>query len=203
MKSGIKYLIAIVCQVLLAAAASAQIFTGGVEGEIISSSVKISDIKNQTVNVVKGKDIMGYEAGMFLRFGCGPCPLYFKPKFLIAYQKGNVDVSTAEHTESVSFSVARLDIPVLVGLKLLGPLSVEAGPVYNRILSATKDFNGNSIDVKPGGLGYRVGANAQLGPIGLNVAYQGVKNSSTSSSTFSSFETPDELIFGASLSFGK
>jgi hypothetical protein len=204
MKTNVKYLVSIIVfAILLQAGVRAQIFTGGVEGEMVTSSVKISDISNSAVNAINGKGIMGYEAGLFLKFSIPATPFYLKPKFLIDHQSGSVTVSYPENSTDVDLNVTRLDIPVLAGLKIIGPLSIEAGPVYNRILTATNNFNGSSIDVRPGGLGYRVGANAQLGILGLNTAYQGVKNNSSGSTSLSSFDTPDELIFGASLSFGK
>jgi hypothetical protein len=178
-----------------------QFFTGGIEGEVSTSSVKISDIPNQAVTLVNGENIAGYGAGLFLRFNLAPSPFYIKPKFLLTRQNGTVTVNYPDKTESVNMELTRLEIPLLAGLNIIGPLSIEAGPVYNRIISATENFNGEDVAIKPGGLGYRIGANAQFSIIGVNVAYQGVWNNSSQS--LSSFQSPNQLIFGVSLSFGE
>ncbi len=201
MKANYKYIVVAAATLLSFTRLHAQFITGGVEGEITITSVKISDINNSLVNAVNGKNIIGYEIGPYLRVGLGS--LYIKPKFLGSFQSGIVQVVYPDqHSQDVTLSVAKIDVPVLLGIRIIGHLSVEGGPIYTRIISATNNFNGNNIDVTPGGLGYRIGANAQIGIIGFNVAYQGIKNNS-SGSTLSSFETPDELIFGLSLSFGE
>ncbi len=169
----------------------------GVTGEITTTSVKIKNIPNSFVSTVNGDKITGYAGGLYLKLKVGP--VYAKPKFLISHQSGITDVVFMdEHNGQVTISVTRLEIPVLFGLKIIGPLSVEGGPVYNRLLSATKDYGGYNIELQKTGLGYRVGANLQFSIIGLNVAYQGIKNDG---SGFASYETPNQLIFGASLGF--
>ena len=108
-----------------------------------------------------------------------------KPQFLISYQSGIIDADYKEQNSAdVTISVLKLDVPLLVGLKIFGPLSIEAGPVYSRMIYATQDFNGNTVNIEPNGIGYRAGANVQLGIIGLNVSYQGVWNNSSVSSSF-------------------
>jgi len=176
----------------------AQSFGIGLEGEVLTSSVKIEDIPNSAVKAVNGKNIMGYEVGPYVKLGIGS--IYVKPKVLVGWQKGSMDAEYDDgRTTSVDINITKLDIPLLIGLKVLGPLSVEAGPVYNKILTATKDIEGNHIELKSGGVGYRVGANAQLGILGLNVAYQGIRTGSAGS--LSSYAAPDELIFGLSIGF--
>jgi hypothetical protein len=197
MKACIKYLVSAV-MLFSFNTLHAQSISMGAEGEITSASVKVADINQSLLNSINGKSMAGYEIGPYFKINAGP--IYIKPKFLISYQSGIVEANYAdESSANVTLSLLRLDVPVLVGLKVLGPLSIEAGPVYNRLIYATKDFNGNNIDIEPNGVGYRIGANLQLGPIGLNAGYQGVKNGS--SSDLSSFSSPNELIFGASIGF--
>ena len=87
---------------------------------------------------------------------------------------------------------------MLLGLKIIGPLNIEAGPVYNRILTSTDHYHGNNVDINPNGLGYRAGINVQLGIVGFNVSYQSVWNNVSVFTTLSSLQTYDEIIFGAS-----
>lgn len=172
---------------------------GGIEAAVTTTSVKISDIDNEFTKVIKGNGIMGFEGGLFLRVGMGP--LYLKPKLLLEYQSGTLFYTTNGSEQNVNFHAGKLVIPVLVGLKIFPPvLGLEAGPVYNNFLFATKDFNGNQIDLKKGGLGYRIGLNATLSILNLTVSYQGIKNSGSITSG-ASYENPDQLIFGVGIEF--
>lgn len=187
---------------LFAAQAGAQKITGGVMGGISTGSVKISEIPNSFTHVIEGNNIMGYEAGFYMKLNAGP--FYGKPELLLNYRSGDVDVLGEMNgpAESVTFKMSRLEIPVMFGLELLGPVAIEAGPVYNKVLSVTENFNNERVRIKQGGVGYRIGSVAELGRVGIGVHYQGLKINSAESSE-SKFEMPGELIFGIGLRLGK
>jgi hypothetical protein len=175
--------------------------TVGGEGEVNSTSIKVSDIGQLLLNTVDGKDIEGYELGVYLKYN--PAPVYLKTMLMFGYQSGIVEADyTVPYSAPVTISVFKLELPVLAGIKIINHLSIEAGPVYDRILSATKDFHGFNVEVAPNGFGYRIGLDTQIGKseiFGFNVAYQSVENDSFSA--YSSYSTPNEIIIGASISF--
>ncbi len=154
---------------LFAAQASAQSISGGIQAGVSTGSVKITGVPNSFVNTIKGNNIMGYEAGFFMKLGIGP--FYAKPELLLNHRSGQVDVEseTNASTQSVDFKINRLEVPVMFGLELLGPLAIEAGPVYNKVLGVTESFNNENVSIKESGLGYRIGALAELGRIALGV----------------------------------
>lgn len=194
--------ILLVVLVFLAVEAGAQKITGGVAAGISTGSVKISEIPNSFTNVIKGDNVMGYEGGFYMKLNAGP--FYAKPELLLNYRSGTVAVQseTNEADQSVTFKLTRLEIPVMFGLELLGPVAIEAGPVYNKVLNVTENFNNEKIQIKQGGVGYRLGGVVTLGRVGLGVHYQGLKINSAESSE-SNFEMPGELIFGASIRLGE
>src|SRR5258708_36249717 len=102
----------------------AQGLAGGLEGAVTTSSVRISDLDNRFTDVIKGKGIMGFEAGIFIR-GNLLGPIYLKPKLLLDYQGGTLSYTVSDQTQNVSFHAGKILFPVLVGLKFLPPLSVE------------------------------------------------------------------------------
>src|SRR6185369_8305167 len=160
--------------------------------------VKISEIDNKFTEVIKGSGITGFEAGLFLRQTLGP--VYIKPKLLLDYQRGELQFIEGEAEHSVNFNAGKILIPVLVGFKFIPILSLEGGPVFNHILFVTKDFDGNHVDIKKDGIGYRIGLNAELSILNLTVSYQGIKNNGSITSS-SSYQTPDQLVFGIGLGF--
>jgi hypothetical protein len=182
--------------------ANAQSFAGGIQAGLSTGSVKITGIPNSFVNTIKGNNVMGYEAGFFMKLGIGP--FYAKPELLLNHRSGTVDLEseTNTSTQSVDFKINRLEIPVMFGIELLGPLAIEAGPVYNKVLGVTESFNSENVSIKQSGVGYRIGALAELGRVGLGVHYQGLKINSSESSQ-SNFSLPSELIFSLALRLGK
>jgi hypothetical protein len=178
---------------------SAQKLSGGFEAAVSTSSVKITDVHSAGLNTIKGKGIMGYEGGVLMRINV--LVLYVKPKALFHYEEGELDYTVNLVEQSTTFSAGKILIPVLIGYKFLPPvLSLEAGPVFNYLVFATKNFEGNTVDLQKSGLGYRVGLNAQLSIINLTISYQGIKNKG-SSTNISSYSAPDALVFGVGLIF--
>jgi hypothetical protein len=181
--------------------AGAQSISGGIMAGVSTGSVKITNIPNSLVNTIEGNDIMGYQLGLYMKLNAGP--FYAKPELLLDHRSGEVDIkSEMTPTESENFTMNRLQVPVMFGLELLGPVAIEAGPVYNKVLSVTETFNDEKVSIKQGGVGYRVGGVVELGRVGLSVHYQGLKINS-SESTESNFSLPNELIFGLALQLGK
>ena len=198
MKRLIRNLSFVLC-ILCYGSLKAQI-AGGIEGAITTSSVKITDIKDQFTEAIKGNDILGFEAGIFLRAGLGP--LYIKPKLLLDYQGGTLSYNMSEADQSVTFYAGKVLVPVLVGYKFLPALGLEAGPVFNYLLFSKKDFNGNHVDLEKSGIGYRIGLNAELSILNLTLSYQGIKNNGSVTSA-ATYQTPDQLILGIGIQFGK
>ena len=183
--------------------AAAQMLSGGIAAGVSTSSVEITEIPSGFGEVIKGNDIRGFEAGLFARAGFDP--FYVKPVLLFNYKHGTVDFynNNNEFIESSGYTMNRLLIPVMFGFKIIGPAGLEAGPVYNYVISSTENIGGNDVKLMKNGLGYRVGATAELGRLILNISYQGIKNSSSRDSDISSYSTPDELIFGIAVKLSK
>ncbi len=181
----------------------AQSLKAGVTAGASTGSVKISDIPQSLGNVIKGDNIMGINAGVFAKLSISS--LYINPQLLVNYRHGTVDVFQDEISkQEKSFTMEKLEIPVLVGLRVIGPLCIEAGPVYNYILHSTSDFGNDEVHLKKDGMGYRAGINFDFGRINVYGNYQGITNNkSASSDVESSFKSPYELVFGLGLKFGK
>ena len=138
---------------------------------------------------------VGFHFGFFGKFGN---ELYLKPEL--------VYTSTKSDYTSNSFKMQKVDLPVLVGLKVLGPISVFAGPSFQYILDS--EFEGVSIkDIDNDlsvGLNFGIGLN--LNKIGIDLRYErGFSNNEASFLNNNNIDTsrldtrPDQLI--VSLSF--
>ncbi|MDN3665376.1 outer membrane beta-barrel protein [Algibacter miyuki] len=104
---------------------------------------------------------VGYHIGLFGKIGD---KLFLRPE--IVYTKTKSDY------EDDTFSMQKLDAPILVGLKILGPVSVFAGPSFQYILDT--DFEGITVgDIKDDfsvGLNFGVGLNFKK--VGIDLRYE-------------------------------
>jgi len=140
---------------------------------------------------------VGYHIGLFGKIGN---QIYFKPELVYTSTKSDYD--------DASFKMQKLDAPLLVGVKVIGPLSVFAGPSFQYILDS--DFNGVSIDDIENefsvGLNFGIGVN--INRLGIDLRYE--RGFSDNEATFirnngvddieSRLDTrPDQLILSFSL----
>jgi hypothetical protein len=176
----------------------AQSSTTGITLGATTTSVDLTNTGNAFTNTIKGNNITGFETGLFERFNLGP--VFIKPELLVGYKGGTATYYNSDGSVNNSkFNYGNIELPLLFGLRILGPIRIEAGPVYNWIYM-TQFNEDNSIKVDPSGLGYRVGANVEVGPINLGMAYQGLTNNPDGSTT-TTFKSPNELIFSLALCF--
>ena len=141
----------------------------GIKGGLsYNTNGELSEFSNDTKTIIEneGKGKSGYNVGIYGKIGLGP--IYLRPE--LVYTK-----TTSEYilnSEAVDYNIARLDMPVLVGLKLIGPLSVFAGPAFQYTLD--NDFNDiDYADIdNEFTVGFNFGASVELGRLGLDVRYE-------------------------------
>ncbi|TXD81253.1 PorT family protein [Subsaximicrobium wynnwilliamsii] len=104
---------------------------------------------------------IGYHIGVFGKIGND---LYFRPELVYTSTKSDYD--------SDDFSMQKIDAPLLVGVKIIGPVSVFAGPSLQYILDT--EFSGINIDnVKEDfSVGLNFGISANLGRLGVDLRYE-------------------------------
>lgn len=140
---------------------------------------------------------IGYHVGLFGKIGN---KLYLRPEL--------VYTATKSDYESDVFSIKKIDLPVLVGLKILGPVSVFAGPSFQYILDA--EFEGINIDniEEDFTVGLNFGIGVNFNKIGIDLRYErgfsnneaNFINNNLGSGVMSRIDTrPDQLILSLSL----
>ncbi|WP_194850642.1 porin family protein [Nonlabens antarcticus] len=137
---------------------------------------------------------IGFHLGVFAKADLGP--IYVRPELI--YTKLNSEYSIGD------FEVQKLDLPILVGVNVIGPLNVFAGPSLQYILDT--DLEGFDVDdVKDQfSVGAQFGVGLDLGRLGIDLRYErGFKDNEV---TFfdinrSRIDTrPEQLIIALSLS---
>jgi hypothetical protein len=91
-----------------------------------TTTVPKYDISTGTNNIKALKDAdWGFQAGAFLRVGLKF--VYIQPEVVFATNSYDYNVTTVSGTKLMKQNFNRLEVPVLLGIKL-GPLHIKAGP---------------------------------------------------------------------------
>ncbi len=140
---------------------------------------------------------IGYHIGVFGKIGD---KIYFRPELVYTATKSDYD--------SDVFAVKKIDAPLLVGMKVLGPLSVFGGPSLQYILDT--EFEGINInnveDDFSVGLNFGIGLN--FNKIGIDLRYERGFNNNEATFIDNNISTvvnsridtrPDQLILSLSI----
>lgn len=105
---------------------------------------------------------IGYHAGIFGKIKLGR--IYIRPELIYTQTKSDYDDS--------SFDMSKLDAPVLVGFKIIGPVHLFVGPDFQYILNS--EFEGISINEIDNdfSVGIHFGVGVTLGKLGVDIRYE-------------------------------
>ncbi len=140
------------------------------------------------------KGNVGYHLGIFGQVGE---KIYLRPELI--YTKTKSDY------ENNSLDMSKLDLPVLLGINVIGPLKVFAGPAFQYILDT--DYDGITIgDVENDfTVGLNIGAGISFGKFGIDLRYERGFSENEVTVVEGAFSNdridtrPDQLILSASL----
>lgn len=159
-----------------------------------------SDVDNIYKNDGKGKS--GFNVGLYGVIDLGP--IFIRPELVYTKTTSEYELNS----QMLDYKVSKIDAPVLVGIKLIGPLKVFAGPAFQYILD--NDLEGVSInDVENEfTMGMNLGASIEFGRIGIDVRYERGLSSNEADLTnagkdFKLDSRPEQLIFSLSYSLSK
>ncbi len=153
------------------------------------------DLRENGQTIIDNPDEnFGYHVGVFSKLDLGP--IYIRPE--LSYTLLN-----SEYNNS-ALEIKKLDAPVLVGFKVIGPLNFFMGPSFQYILD-TELEEIELQDVKEDfSIGLQVGIGVNLGNLGVDVRYErGLSSNEAEFSSLGQLGTldtrPHQIILGLSL----
>lgn len=156
-----------------------------------------SDVAGDATTI-EGKSKTGYHLGGFARFGF--LGIFIQPELM--YTRLNTEYG------SMDYKLDKIDAPVLLGVNILGPLNIKAGPSFQYILK--NELENSRIEVSDVDnsitLGYQLGAGVSLGRLGFDVRYEGAFTDNTAftgtaNENFTIDSRPSQWIFSLAYSF--
>lgn len=162
-----KLLIFIVFATFLYQQGQAQFFSVGPKFGISQGDVKVSE-------GFRGEDSkIGYHVGAFARINLPV--IFIQPEVLYT----NTGGSFSDNTFNYDVEFNRLDVPMMIGLKLVSVLRLQVGPVATYLLNGNMSSNDGSTTSKlippkeDFTFGYQAGIGLDIGNLVLDFKYEG------------------------------
>ena len=140
----------------------------GVKGSLLFNSN--GELIDEAGDIIenKGKGESGFNIGVYGRLDLGP--IYIRPELVYSQSSSKYTIDSEVGTTE-SYKMSSVDLPVLVGIRIIGPLNLLAGPAFKFITS--NKVNGFEYDKIENGVtvGLNIGVSANLGRFGFDVIY--------------------------------
>lgn len=127
-----------------------------------------SDVNGAVDDILSGaSQKTGYHIGIYKKIDLPM--VYLRPEIILTSTSSEYNI---ENTAAI-FERSKIDLPIMVGYKLLGPLHVFAGPAFQYVLKDTfndglQDFELSDLD-KNITLGMQLGVGFNLNKIGIDI----------------------------------
>lgn len=163
-----------------------------------TGDLKMENASNDLGDIIEGKEKSGYHIGLFSRFEI--VGIFLQPELM--FTRLNTEY------ETFNYKIDKIDAPILLGVNVLGPLNIKAGPSFQYIINNELEDTSLKIgDVeKDITVGYQLGAGLNLGRLGFDVRYEGAFTENTAfseeaSDNFSIDSRPSQWILSLSYAF--
>lgn len=175
-----KLILIAIASFFLLQVSNAQLFNYGIKAGIGFSSLKIEDITgisdgSDVYDLITGDGVMGYHFGLQTRIDLAL--IMIQPELYFNAGGGTVEqVVEGGATEILNVKFNRIDIPLLVGVKL-GPARINVGPVGSFVISETTDLTELNPDFelfsKSMTWGFQAGLGLDISKLAIDVRYEG------------------------------
>lgn len=177
---------------------NAQHFEWGIKGGFNYNSN--GDIIDKTGDIIATPEAnAGFNIGFF---GKTKGRIYIRPELLYTQTNSNYN----NGGESTKLTIQKIDAPILLGIKLIGPLHFVIGPSFQYIINTDlKDFNLSNVE-KEITVGGTIGISVQIFKLGIDLRYERGFTSNEASflnvDKIANIDTrPNQLIAGLSFKF--
>jgi len=121
---------------------------------------------NESENIIVNPDSnAGYHFGVFVTT---KGKIYIRPELVFTHTKSKYEANGLNS----DFKMDKIDAPILVGLKIIGPLNIFIGPSFQYIINTDlEDIDLADVD-KDFTVGGIVGVGVQVGKLGVDLRYE-------------------------------
>lgn len=148
----------------------------GIKGGINYNSESFQEVQEDVLAGAKSKT--GYHAGIWTRFNLPAIGLYLRPEIVYTELKNETTLNTTSTTTAIAtYSFQKIDVPILLGAKVLGFVNIFAGPSFQYIIDGDlsfKDIANEIKDTKVDGFsaGFQFGGGVEFENFGIDVRWE-------------------------------
>jgi len=132
-----------------------------------NGDLSFQQLQSAGEDLIAGSDgKVGYHVGFYGKLDLPK--IYLRPELIYTKTKSSYDVEGGTN----DYDISKLDLPVLLGYKIIGPLHIFAGPAFQYTLN--NDLEDIELDNVKNDftVGAHFGVGVNLGNIGLDVRYE-------------------------------
>lgn len=143
-------------------------FKGGINYALGGQITGISSGGIYFDGTVEGTPEIGFHGGAFVQVDFGK--FFVRPEVVYVSLKSEFDFPIKPST----YSVEKVNVPLLFGYNVYGPFDVYAGPVYSNILTSRLmgDESPDPIVAQNSPINLQAGAKVEFGRFGLDLRYE-------------------------------
>jgi len=164
-----------------------------------------SEVGNSFENLIAGADNKaGFHIGLWAKARL--LGFYVRPE--LVYTQLNNSYSNSAESVDTDFKTSKIDIPILIGVKVVGPLHIFAGPSFQYITKSEFDQNDfTNVKKKDLTAGLQIGTGLELGKLGVDVRWEKGFSNDVDGEFFNTDirvdNRPNQIIFGLSYRFNE
>ena len=205
-----KVLGAMLALILFTSVSFAQNIDFGIKGGVnynfggdLSEIITVSE--NSVENILAGADgKAGFHVAFWTKVDI--LGLYLRPE--LVYTQLNNSYSNSGVNVNTDFKTTKIDIPILIGAKIAGPLHIFAGPSFQYITKSTFSQNDFiNIEKQDFTAGLQIGFGVEFGNLGIDARWEkGFNNDVDGEFTTTQIKVdnrPNQVIFGLSYRFNE
>lgn len=136
----------------------------------IKAGLSSTEVDFQSDEFVPQGAQTGYHVGVFGRIG--GAGFFVQPELLFTQTSGEF----INDQDQIKAEFNRLDVPVMLGMRFLKILRIQAGPIASLNINSKLSEAGNTIDdaeFKNATLGYQAGIGVDFGSLSVDAKYEG------------------------------
>lgn len=163
----------------------------------------LSETGDNAKNLISGADNKaGFHLGLWTRLHFAG--LYLRPE--LSYAELNNSYNNTDENVDTNFKTKKVDVPILIGTKLFGPVHIYGGPSIQYIVKS--DFSQNefeNIKTNDFSVGLQLGTGVEIGRLGIDVRWEkGFANDldgKLGPTNINVDNRPNQIIFGLAYRF--
>lgn len=147
-----------------------------------------ASIESTADDIKHGADIkMGYHMGIWAKFEF--LNVFLKPELVYTQIEKEYTSLSSE-----TIKTKKIDVPIVLGTKIVGPLYLFAGPSFQYILENDFSVTTSEVAIKDFTVGLNLGAGVELGKLGLELRWEKGLTQDDKAKIISNLNTNDFVI---------